>query len=330
MPEREIWMKGHGKRNLLVTLTGKNHVDYAKQLFSSVYWNAGWKGNYMLLAYDVPERELGWFRKKGILVKKCRPKIEKSIMDIGKKNYPICLCKFYLFTKEFRKWKNIVYLDTDIIVRGSLEDLTKVRGFASTLDAWSSLLFYQFDFSGENRNEYLKMRKRYSFGERAFCSGVFAFSTDIINDRMFGDLKELINRYIPISTGTDQATLNLYFNKKWKTLPDAFGVQVNSEDIYIMGRIINFNRNVDGIVLHFAGSKKPWERDSVYYREWKGNLDKADEMDPRRVPAPARAWTMEEIERHGLELKLRPRHMIRKLILHLKFSLIELYYGMGK
>ena len=52
------------KKNLLVTLTEKNYIPQAKQLFSSVYWNAGWKGDYMLLAHGIPEKELKWLEKK--------------------------------------------------------------------------------------------------------------------------------------------------------------------------------------------------------------------------------------------------------------------------
>ena len=64
------------KKDLLVTLADENFLDQAKQLFSSVYWNAGWKGDYMLLAHEIPESKLKWFRDKGILVKKC-----KSVCD---------------------------------------------------------------------------------------------------------------------------------------------------------------------------------------------------------------------------------------------------------
>ena len=67
------------KENLLVTLADKNYIDQAKQLFSSVYWNAGWKGDYMLLAHEIPEKDLKWFRNKGILIKKCKPLYDKNI-----------------------------------------------------------------------------------------------------------------------------------------------------------------------------------------------------------------------------------------------------------
>ena len=60
-------------KHLLVAIADKGYIDQVKQLFSSVYFNAGWKGDYMLMAYEIPENDLEWFRKKGILVRKCGP-----------------------------------------------------------------------------------------------------------------------------------------------------------------------------------------------------------------------------------------------------------------
>ena len=89
------------KKNLLVTLADENYLERAKQLFSSVYWNAGWKGDYMLLAHEVPEEKLKWFRDKGILVKKCKAIYNKEIVG-----WPtMVLSKFYLFTPYFKRWK---------------------------------------------------------------------------------------------------------------------------------------------------------------------------------------------------------------------------------
>ena len=116
-------MKYNNKKNLLVTLADKNYVKQAKQLFSGVYFNAGWKGDYMLLSHNIPEKELKWFRKKGILIKKCKPVIKFKKVRYSE----TVVSKFYLFTTEFKKWRNIVYLDGDIIVNASLDRLTKVK-----------------------------------------------------------------------------------------------------------------------------------------------------------------------------------------------------------
>jgi len=115
-----------------VTLADKNYVKQAKQLFSSAYWNAGWKGDYMLLSHKVPEKELKWFRKKGILVKKC------ELFDKKDFEYwpPTILIKFYLFSTEFKKWKNVIFLDADIFVSFSTYfriDLEEQNAYISSI-----------------------------------------------------------------------------------------------------------------------------------------------------------------------------------------------------
>jgi hypothetical protein len=52
-----------GRDSLIVTIADIKYLDAAKQLFSSIYWNAGWKGDYMLLSLGIPEKELGWRKK---------------------------------------------------------------------------------------------------------------------------------------------------------------------------------------------------------------------------------------------------------------------------
>jgi len=143
------------KKNLLVTLADEGFIDQAKQLFSGVYHNAGWQGDYMLLSYKIPENKLRWFRDKGILVKECAPLYDKRMWRSG---VPITIPgKLYLFDPEFKKWDNVVYLDVDIIVRGPLEKLTKVRGFAAANDGHSKRkLSYQFDSKDKNLFNLLK------------------------------------------------------------------------------------------------------------------------------------------------------------------------------
>ena len=88
------------KTDLLVTLADGNYIDQAKQLFSSVYWNAGWQGDYMLLAQDIPDEKLKWFEDKGILITPCESLSENETVGRG---YPsTVLSKFRLFTPGCR------------------------------------------------------------------------------------------------------------------------------------------------------------------------------------------------------------------------------------
>ena len=126
--------------NLLATLADKNYIDQAKQLFSSVYFNAGWKGDYMLLSYEIPEEDLQWFRDKGILIKRCEPIYNQNIAHLP----PVVEGKFYLFSHELKKWQNIIFLDADIIVRASLDDLTRIKGFAAVQSLYNPKLYQHF------------------------------------------------------------------------------------------------------------------------------------------------------------------------------------------
>ncbi|MCX6773483.1 MAG: hypothetical protein NTY68_00605, partial [Candidatus Micrarchaeota archaeon] len=236
-------------------------------------------------------------------------------------NDSVFFSKFYLFTREFKKWRNIVYLDSDILVRGSLEDLAKAKGFASTRDN-TIFLLEQFILSDHEKKACDELRKGYRMEKDAFCSGMFAFSTDIIKEKTFDELKGLAERYGSVAKYREQSIINLYFCGKWHRLPDVFGILVT----YI-GKDLMMKDNVDGIILHFAGPKKPWDRDSRYYQEWKSSLDRADGIDISRPQKPARIWTWEEMLEQERLLKSRPRQILKNAFFRMKMKALECLNG---
>ena len=116
------------KRNILVTLADENYIDQAKQVFSGAYHNAGWSGDYMLLCNNIDRKDKEWFQKKGIIVNEKNPPLNKEGWNFGnkEKRFPLTVSfKFYLFTPEFKKWKKVVFLDADTIIRGNLDKLKR-------------------------------------------------------------------------------------------------------------------------------------------------------------------------------------------------------------
>lgn len=281
------------KKNLLVTLADKNYLDQAKQLFSGAYFNAGWQGDYMLLSYKIPEKDLKWFRRKGILVKKCRPLL-KNIPRIKS----IKLCLFYLFTPEFKKWKNIVLLGADLIIRASLEDLTKIKGLAAVPAVLiHNKLIDQFPFIFREENETLKaFNNKYNVIAPAFLSGIMAFSTDEIESDTLIKLKKLYKQYHRFSNLVDQPILNLLFHKRWIKLPLPY--------LLFLGhfKFINPNR-IQAIILH--SYDKPWLFTSHFYKEWKSNFDRAEKINLKKIPSPRKKWSSFEIKVYSLYLKIR-------------------------
>ena len=290
------------KKDLVVTLADRNYVQQAKQLFSSVYWNAGWKGDYMLLAHDIPEKELKWFRDKGIIVKKCKPLSDNPIGVIEIRP-PVVTSKFYLFAPEFKKWNNILFLEGDIIVKASLDRLTKLNRFYGT-DVFDRPKLRN-QLAVNNKELYNQIKNRYNLNCRTFNSGVMIFNSDIIKEDSFDKLKSLFNEYKELSNFGEEGIINLFLYKKWKKLPIAYNLWN-----YSISHSCRINiKDVNGIVLHFISSKffqntKPWETDDVFYNEWTENLEKAESIDLSKIQ-PALEWSGFRIYVYELYLNLR-------------------------
>jgi lipopolysaccharide biosynthesis glycosyltransferase len=292
------------KKDLLVTLADSNYVDQAKQLFSSVYWNAGWRGDYMLLAYNISERDLKWFRDKGILVKECKTIMTESETRIG--HAPLTtLSKFYLFTPEFKKWKTVVFLDGDIIVRGSLDALTAVKGFAAVriLNIFRTTLRGQFhNRNRNNKNLYDDLASKCDLSRSAFNAGVMAFDSDIISEDDFQNLKSILFRFRDIIAISEETVLNLYFYDRSRELSQVYNV-CPSYELYLSGCGAD---NLKAIISHtysnFPGGK-PWRMTSPLYSEWKSNLDRADMMDTANPRAPKKILSALEEAEYDFYLK---------------------------
>ena len=291
--------------SLLVTLADKNYIDQAKQLFSSVYFNAGWAGDYMLLAHEIPKSELKWFRDKGILVKECLPLYEGRLAS----GYPVTILdKFYLFTPEFKKWNNVIFLDADIIVRYSFEKLTKLKGFNAVLDFGNPLLKDQFNKTTSKSYLRDEISKNFNINSSAFNTGVMAFNTQIIKEGSLKSLLTLFSKYESICKYGEQPIINLYFYKKWKKLNFLY----NTSFLYFTQHY-HLNRNkINSIIIHFMSSDKPWYITNPFYDEWKNNLDKSNMIDLKN----------RKIE----NIKILNKNKI--LYLNLNFNIIKIYFDL--
>ena len=258
-------------KDLLVTLADENYVDQAKAVFSSVYFNAGWEGTYMLLACHIPEGRLVWFRDRGILVKECEPLYSDTAWAqriVDRKFaavHPLSVtesAKCYLFSSEFKVWRTVVMLDGDVLVKSSLDRLTKVKGFAAVNDPSHSLLD---QFPREAHPEIIKqLDSRYDLRQDAFNAGIFSFSTEIIREETFSEIKNLFDTYFSFSAYGTQPVLNLYFYGHWEKLSRIYNVFPSG-----LGK-------VPAAVLHFAGPQKPWIFGNPFHEEWKSYRDRSE------------------------------------------------------
>jgi hypothetical protein len=300
------------KDGVLVTLADGNYVDQAKQLFSSVFWNAGWCGDYLLLAHGIPESELRWFRERGIRVRPCNPVLSESDRYVG--HAPLTtLCKFELFTPEFRQWRQVVFLDGDVMARGSLETPARVSGFGAVriLNVFRTTLRGQFHApNAGHASLFRELERTYDLDRPAFNAGMMAFSTDLIADDDFSRLCDLFFRFRDVIFIAEESVLNLHFYDRWQPLSQVYNVCPNYE------RYLSRCRSEDlrGVVLHpysnFPGGK-PWKPQSPLRAEWQTNLERAVNIDPADPRPAVKSLTAAE-ERDG-DISLRNLHRRHRL-----------------
>lgn len=303
--------------SVLVTLANEKYIDQVKQVFSGAYFNAGWRGDYLLLAHEIPEEKLGWFRDRGIFVKECEPLSSAGFC----KWPPVVFSKLYLFAPRFKQWKNIVYLDADIIVRASLEELTKIDGIGAIADKKLGKLFLPYwfiYFSGVGKNEFKRLKKTYNLSEQSFSSGVIAFSSNIIQGNTFSKLKELLEFYGPVSNSTEEAIINLFFYKKISPISETYSVFPSYNSTLIN---IPYSQ-IKGAAIHDS-LVRPWSKESYFYNEWRDNLARADFINTDK-PEQGKKWSEEDAKNYfGYLGALRKKFFYKFVAWNIKNSAIK-------
>jgi lipopolysaccharide biosynthesis glycosyltransferase len=282
------------KKNLIVTLADANFIDQAKQLFSSVYFKAGWTGDYLLLASDISEADLTWFKEKGILIYDCPLLFDKPV---GSRNYPpVVLSKFYLFKEYFKQWQKIIFLDADIIVRAPFEEILTVDNFGAVRTTFA----LRDEFVWESWSDVKKVKSAYRLNGPAFNSGFFIFNTDLITNKTFDDLFSLHQRFEGVSVHGEEATLNLFFYKNWQELPIVY----NSMPFFMDKYYRLSSSRLLAVVIHFVNSLKPWDKNSPYYQEWQENLQAADLINIKQPVSPVSKIDAKELKKYLRFIKL--------------------------
>ncbi len=275
---------------LIATVADTRYIEQAKQLFASVYFAGGWQGDYMLLSFGIPADERRWFEERGILVRTCDPifeekqwqdRIPQEVLKYTSNYSAATMGKFYLLKPEFRRWKKVVYLDCDIIIRASLNRLLTVTAFSAVPDYGKTLKdqFISPKFATNLEDVLEDLSQGYSLHTPTFNAGVFAFPTDTIKDGAFDQIVGIAKRYVNVAQYGDQLAWNLFVYGRWFPLSYAYNYFV----YYLTDMGVTASpKRYYGAILHFPGlDQRPWDPTNVFYREWKNNLERSRNMDVR-------------------------------------------------
>lgn len=276
--------------DVLVTLANRRFLAAAKQLFASAYFEGGWRGDYLLLANDVPQPDLDWFHERGIYVLSRDSLVQGSIGGMPS----VLSCKLHLFTPWFRRWRTVVYSDADCMIRGRISWLGELEGFHAALD-WNPSMRLQVATPRMLKRRgvdprrtlgELRRRPEYDAAAPAFCVGFFVMSSSLIADDTFGRLSDLVSAHGAASRFGDQLFLNLHFRERWHPLPPAAHLLLQGSRPPWPLRA----SATDALSVHFVGPDKPWLATGPLSAEWHRNARRADDLDLSSIPEGA-AWS---------------------------------------
>lgn len=214
--------------SILITSATESFLEYAKVVFASAVVNGGWYGDMLLLTHNVKQDcpQLKWFSEHGISIK-------ESDTDVHPK-----IARYQIFGEKYKKWDHILYMDADIYVAHDLDGLSEYSyGLWAVFDAGTPTM------------------SKYGFDDqsRVLNVGVLWFSTDQNSDQKYLEIKSLtenLNRTMPHLKGRDQHIINSYFKGQWNELPIEYNVLLDT-----VAKKGNIFREIDGVVIHFAGDK---------------------------------------------------------------------------
>jgi lipopolysaccharide biosynthesis glycosyltransferase len=254
-------------KKVVATLAKKNHFTYAKQLFSNIYWNTGWDGDYLLLTPDDVNAE--WFADRNVRVLGSTP-----VLDSRFPQERMFTTKLRLFSKEMKEWDTVIYFDTDILIKGALDELAEPTHFSGIKGHFSSHIGDRFN---GNNGLWKKIKK----SGVAINGGVWSFNTEILNANTLRDMREKFRKFRKniIMGGIVEAMLALFFYGKITVLPRKYNHIVDNH-------IIREKKFLESIVLHFMGEGKCYHPGNLFYPIWKTNLNKAEHIKDFTDPQP--------------------------------------------
>lgn len=181
------------------------------------------------------------------------------------------LCKFYI-PNIFSELDKILYLDSDIIVRGDLSELYNINLGRNYVGAVRDIL-------GEQQGHAVKMQHQYYFNSGIMLLNLKQMRADGITDKLIER-----KRIEPWNTFMDQDVLNyvfmervvylaLKYNFMQYCLRSFSNVDLANKFNVSEEMILNYRKNP--LIFHLAHKIKPWNTKSAMgFEEWEKYMDR--------------------------------------------------------
>lgn len=253
-------------------MSDENGLAQAKTSLTSLLINTKNRNFDVLLltCSKINSIERQWFDQREIKIVYFKMKTSSNVYFRD-----IYFTVFYLFKEKLlRRWKHVVFIETDTLITGDIKELFDMEGFYAVPNIGDTRLKAQFmTFNNIFKNRGPNLRKQGDINQKeisdvykdltskydlnnkpTFNAGVFVFSTGSLKSFDFNKALKIVEQYSVISRYGMQGPLNLIFYMRWKKLSKKYNFLVNLE------RKLLLNQSMPKVV-HFAGAfaeQKPW------------------------------------------------------------------------
>ncbi|TVQ78314.1 MAG: hypothetical protein EA358_05240 [Flavobacteriales bacterium] len=260
----------------LALVADESYLDYTKQVFVAARRQGCWSEDLLLIAHEISQDKLEWFIDQGVIVHHAQPIIFSKPQENKAATWPLVVyAKLNLFHPEFSRWKKIIYLDTDVLIRKDIRGLLEFNHFAAARESLNAPLEFQFvpdEVYLSAQHKKLVKNLGVDLGAPSFNVGVMLIASQTNTPQQFEALCELANRMHGLAYFPEQAVLNVFFQRRWAVLPYAYN------DLFVHDWFVPRKNDHDSVILHLVGKPKPWESTSPYHTEWLANFRRANDL----------------------------------------------------
>ncbi len=255
--------------NVLVTVS-QNYCRYMMTMLKSLFKHNKCSITVYLLYSRIDDKTLG----------KVRGFIEKSgnvfmPLEVGADVFDDAPVNMH-FTKEMyyrllasrmlpEDEERVLYMDPDILIRGSVEEFYNLPFDGNMLIAMSDPPQTNDPKCPDNRPHWQRLGM--PEGSAYINSGVLLMNLALMRERNFdvSEIFEIIEEKRSDLLYPDQDAINIYFRdsiKIWKNLYN-YNPGLLASEVFKWGLSKKYRRRENPIIVHFMGPVKPW---SIHYR----------------------------------------------------------------
>jgi lipopolysaccharide biosynthesis glycosyltransferase len=235
-------------------------------IYSFLKYNSWFDGNIVIIYNELSEQsreylklvydKIKFFSVGDEMLEKVKG-ITKVFPEFSPKQ-----ARFYsLETFRLRDYEKVLFLDSDLLFRGSIEDLFETEhNFVACGDG---------AFYNKSGRRWGKGLEEIIAGEEievlynTFNSGFFLVDKTLLNDENYAGLLNLVDSRIyktPNMKLADQVVLNIYFSGQQQLVSGVYNYLLAHRAPLFEMEKLSFT---DARVLHFNGHHKPWMMDEV-------------------------------------------------------------------